>query len=217
MATKKTTPKKSTPLRSESSAGQAKSKITVTKVALPAYLKVEVSPMLLAQAVHTLDKRARIRTAHTKDRAEVSGGGKKPWKQKGTGRARHASIRSPLWTGGGRVGGPRTRKERVGELPRRMSRKALAGALGWHVAQKSLEFVKIAGEIFKTKDVVSYLSEPGLLVVGDQNRSVMRAARNVQRLSVMPVGQVTVKDVLGANRVWVDEAALPVLEQRCKN
>lgn len=205
-STKSTKPKQST-----------KSNIQSTKLAIPAYLKTEVSPALLAQAVHTLDKRARIRTAHTKDRSEVQGGGKKPWKQKGTGRARHASIRSPLWTGGGRVGGPRTRKERVVELPKRMNRKALAGALSWHVAQKSLEFVKITGEVSKTKDVVSFMTQPGLLLVGDQNRSIMRAARNVQRLSVMPVGQVTVKDVLGANRVWVDEAALPTLEQRCKN
>lgn len=190
--------------------------IKKVKVAIPAYLKSEVSPALLAQAVHTLQKRARIRTAHTKDRSEVRGGGKKPWKQKGTGRARHASIRSPLWVGGGRSGGPRTRKERVVELPARMGRKALSGALAWHVAGKTLEFVKIIGEVTKTKDVAAFFGKPGLLVFSQKNHALARAGRNVPRLSLVPVSQVTVQDVLEANRVWVDEEALAVLEKRCR-
>ncbi len=182
---------------------------------MPAYFKIEVSPALIAQAVHTLQKRARVRTAHTKDRSEVRGGGKKPWKQKGTGRARHASIRSPLWVGGGRVGGPRTRKERVVELPTRMARKALAGVFGLHARQKSLEFIKITGEPRKTSDVAEFLDEPGLLVLGESHLSLRQATRNLPRLVTRPASQVTVQDVIGAKRVWVDEEALTILEKRC--
>jgi len=190
--------------------------ITKARVSLPAYLKVEVSPLLLAQAMHTLSKRTRVRTAHTKTRKEVRGGGRKPWKQKGTGRARHASIRSPIWVGGGTVFGPRARKERVVELPKRMARAALAGALAFHAQNKTLEFVKITGEVKKTKDVAAAVSDPGLLLLAAEHMALGRAARNVARLSVINVETVTVQDILQAPRVWVDEAALPTLEKRCK-
>ena len=190
--------------------------ITKAAVSLPAYLKVEVSPHLIAQAVHTLSKRTRVRTAHTKTRKEVRGGGRKPWKQKGTGRARHASIRSPIWVGGGTVFGPRSRKERVVELPNRMARAALSGALAYHAQNKTLEFVKIAGEAKKTKDVAAAISERGLLILNPEHMSLARAARNLPQLSVVAVHIVTVQDVLNASRVWIDEAALPALEKRCK-
>ncbi|MEK7556953.1 MAG: 50S ribosomal protein L4, partial [Patescibacteria group bacterium] len=134
----------------------AKEAVTEVKMKTPEYLTKEVSPALLAQAVYTLHKRARVRTAHTKVRKEVRGGGRKPWKQKGTGRARHASIRSPIWVGGGVVFGPRVRKERVLELPSRMAKAALCGALAWHASAKTLGFVKVSGEIAKTKEVAKF-------------------------------------------------------------
>src|SRR3989344_4420590 len=87
---------------------------------LPDFLTGTVSPLLLAQVRHTQRKRSRVRRAHTKERAEVRGGGRKPWKQKGTGRARHASTRSPIWVGGGTTFGPRVRKERVLRIPQAM-------------------------------------------------------------------------------------------------
>lgn len=192
-----------------------KPKILKAKIAIPEYLKVAVSSALIAQAVHTLEKRSRVRTAHTKIRSEVRGGGKKPWKQKGTGRARHASIRSPIWVGGGRVFGPRARKERVVALPSRMRQRALAGALGFHMRQKSLEFVKVTGEATKTKEVAGIFSEPGLLVVSESHQALVRGVRNLRRLSAATASQVTIQDVVQANRVWVDEEALPALAKRC--
>lgn len=186
------------------------------KLAMPAFLNVTVSPALLAQAVHTLHKRTRIRRANTKTRKEVCGGGKKPWKQKGTGRARHASIRSPIWVGGGTVFGPRSRKERVVELPRRMARQALAGSLATHAQAKTLEFVKVEGQVAKTREVADALSGPGVLVLGDANISLRRAVRNLPRVRAVSVNHVTVQDVLGAKKVWVDEAALAALEKRCQ-
>lgn len=188
--------------------------IQKAKVAIPGYLKVQVSPMLLAQAVHTLQKRTRVRTAHTKIRSEVRGGGRKPWAQKGTGRARHASIRSPIWVGGGVVFGPRVRAERVLELPKQMAKAALGGALAYHVQEKTLEFVKVSGNATKTKDIAKYFEQPGLLIVSEK-RQLNRAARNLPRLTVVGAAVVTVKDVVEAKHVWVDEAALSTLEQRC--
>lgn len=189
--------------------------IKKAKVAVPVFLKSEVSPALLAQAVHTLDKRMRVRTAHTKDRSEVRGGGKKPWKQKGTGRARHASIRSPIWVGGGTVFGPRARKERVVALPTTMKRKALAGAFGRHTASKTLEFIAVQGEVTKTKDVVGFFGEPGLVILNNVQNGVARALHNVSRLTAVSASAVTVKDILQAKRVWIDEESLSTLEKRC--
>src|SRR5687767_13595733 len=105
----RTTTKKKTPELIRRIFGEKK----VTKVAAPAFLAVAASPLLLAQALHTSRKRTRIRRAHTKERAEVRGGGRKPWKQKGTGRSRHGSSRSPIWVGGGTTFGPRSRHERI--------------------------------------------------------------------------------------------------------
>lgn len=190
--------------------------IKKTKLAIPAFLKVEVSPALLAQAVHTLRKRTRIRRAHTKTRKDVRGGGKKPWKQKGTGRARHASIRSPIWVGGGTVFGPRARKERVVPLPKRMAKAALAGSLAAHAQAKTLEFVKVEGRVAKTKEVARALNGPGILVLGNDNISLQRAVRNLPRVKALNVSQVTVQDILQAKKVWVDETALVALEKRCK-
>lgn len=195
----------------------AKEFITKVKMKTPEYLTKEASPMLLAQAVHTLRKRTRIRTAHTKVRKEVQGGGRKPWKQKGTGRARHASIRSPIWVGGGVVFGPRARRERIPELPTRMAKAALCGALAYHAQAKTLEFVKVSGEAAKTRDVAAFFDQAGLIVVGAENARLGRAIRNLPRVAVVGVQRLAAHDVLQAKRLWIDEAALPILEQRCKN
>lgn len=190
--------------------------IKKTKLAIPAFLKVEVSPALIAQAVHTLRKRTRIRRAHTKTRRDVRGGGRKPWKQKGTGRARHASIRSPIWVGGGTVFGPRARKERVVPLPKRMAKAALAGSLSAHAQAKTLEFVKVEGKAARTREVASALQGSGILVLGNDNVFFERAVRNLPRVKAFHVSQVTVQDILEAKTVWVDETALAALEKRCK-
>lgn len=188
------------------------------EAALPAYLQSETSPVLLAEAVHVYNKRMRVRRAHTKDRAEVRGGGKKPWAQKHTGRARHASIRSPIWVGGGITFGPRSHKSRQLPLSIKQRRAALASAFGQHVTKKTLELVRFNGEVsMKTKDFLASIQEPiGLLVVvGPTQQAAIRAGRNVPGMRVVTTEALLTSDVLKAKKVWIDEAALPALEIRC--
>ncbi|MBI3255548.1 MAG: 50S ribosomal protein L4 [Candidatus Andersenbacteria bacterium] len=188
------------------------------EAALPVYLQSETSPILLAEAVHVYTKRMRVRRAHTKDRAEVRGGGKKPWAQKHTGRARHASIRSPIWVGGGITFGPRSHKSRQLPLSTKQRRAALASAFGQHVTRKTLELVRFNGEVsMKTKDFLASIQQPiGLLViVGPTQQAAIRAGRNVPGMRVVTTEALMTTDVLKARKVWIDEAALPMLEIRC--
>lgn len=190
-----------------------------TSVKTPIYLiKADVSPRLIAQAVQTLLKRTRVRRAHTKTRKEVRGGGRKPWAQKHTGRARHASIRSPIWVGGGTVFGPRVRKTRIVEMPERMNRAALRGALALHAQGKTLEVVSVnVPAQLKTSAVSASLVGRGLLLVlTAEKKAIIRAVRNLPNVRAALVGQLTARDVVNANRVLVDEAALPALEKRCR-
>lgn len=195
-------------------AGESKT----TSLPLPAYLKVEVSPYLFAQVVHTLRRRSRIRRAHTKQRAEVQGGGRKPWKQKHTGRSRHGSIRSPLWVGGGTTFGPRSRHQRVLPVPLKMKRRALTGALLQHAAAGSLEIIRWPKELpQKTKAMTGLLGKKAglLLVLDNSHQALAKVARNIPGVRCALAGQVTVTQIMAARRVWIDEAALPVIEKRC--
>lgn len=184
----------------------------------PDFVTKTASPILLAQAVHTLQARQRIRRAHTKDRSEVRGGGRKPWKQKGTGRSRHGSIRSPIWVGGGVAFGPRSRKERVLPMPATMRRQAFAGALAQHAHAGTLTVIKFGTNLpQKTGEFVKLLPADtrGLLILVDQTHAaIIRAGRNVRQVSVVAAALATIIDVIGAREVWIDEAALTLLEHR---
>lgn len=187
-------------------------------MAIPAFLTGAGSGLLLAQAVHTHRKRIRVRRAHTKERAEVQGGGRKPWKQKGTGRSRHGSIRSPIWVGGGTTFGPRSRHERVLPMPIGMRRRALAAALASHVVAGSLSIIKLPQEMpVKTKDAATAMTSvrKALIIAGDAQMRLARVVRNIPGLTVVGVGRVTVSDIVNAQAVWIDETALKLLEARC--
>lgn len=189
-------------------------------VDLPECFSASVSPILLAQAVHTLSKRARVRRAHTKERAEVRGGGRKPWRQKGTGRSRHGSRRSPLWVGGGTTFGPRSRHERVIKMPRVMRSRALAGSISGLAEAGGLSVLKMSGEFpVKTKELAGLLPENMgrlLMVVSDvQFSGIEKAARNLLRVSVVSSTRVNALDLLKANNVWVTEEAWDAFVARC--
>ncbi len=192
------------------------------EITAPDFLLSSCSPRLLAQAVLVSRQRARIRRSHTKERAEVRGGGAKPWRQKGTGRARHSSIRSPLWAGGGVTFGPRSRQPRKAVLPARMARRALAGALAAHINRSTLEIVRFGGgEITKTRQLAGLVKGPrSVLVVtavGGDDKFLRRAAANLPSVNLRTASQVAPADILNTERVWLDERVLPQLEKRCAN
>ena len=122
---------------------------------------------LIHQVITILRKNQRRPIAHTKDRGEVRGGGRKPWAQKGTGRARHGSIRSPLWKGGGVTFGPRKEKKLTRELPKKIKRKALFMILS-EKARQNLILLLDKIEVSKTKEAKELLKNLGLQMTKDQ-------------------------------------------------
>jgi large subunit ribosomal protein L4 len=175
------------------------------------------SPILLAQVVHTDEQRTRIRRAHTKERAEVRGGGRKPWRQKGTGRSRHGSSRSPLWVGGGTTFGPRSRHERLQRLPISMRRRAFRAAISEAFRETRLSVVRLKTDEMptKTRELVAQLPEDmrSLLIITTSERytALKRVAANVPGVVVLAVSAVTVTNVLSVATLWLDEEALPQL------
>ena len=180
---------------------------------------VEIRVPLLHQAVvrELADRRAG--THDTRGRSEVSGGGKKPWKQKGTGRARQGSIRATQWKGGGKPFGP-TPRSYAKALPREMRREALRAAVTARIADGALRVVdgSVASD-GKTKGLVAALSamgvaaEPTLLVTATLGKPLARAARNVPWLTVEPPAHVSVYQLLRARHVIVEQAALTALQE----
>lgn len=186
-------------------------------VAMPAYIAPVSTLALIARAIHTTHRRMRIRKAHTKTRPEVSGGGRKPWKQKGTGRSRHASTRSPIWVGGGITFGPRTRKETVHKTQLKERRKAFAGALSLHAENNTLSVLRFGKDVpAKTKEVAKDVAgKAGLLVILDASHmSAAHAMRNISNVRVRFAEKVLIRDIAHAHEVWIDEAALPIVEKR---
>ena len=180
---------------------------------------VEIRVPLLHQAVvrELADRRAG--THDTKGRSEVSGGGRKPWKQKGTGRARQGSIRATQWKGGGKPFGP-TPRSYAKALPREMRREALRAAVTARIADGALRVVdgSVASD-GKTKGLVAALSamgvaaEPTLLVTATLGKPLARAARNVPWLTVEPPAHVSIYQLLRARHVVFERAALSALEE----
>lgn len=190
----------------------------VTSRAVPSFIGDAPSLILLAEAVRAQSRRSRILRAHTKQRGEVRGGGAKPWRQKGTGRARHASRRSPIWKGGGTVFGPRTRHSAIKKLPHKARVQALRGALYLHVQLGSLDLVQFSkNDAPKTSNLREYIPRVAglLIVVAAEHIAIGRALRNISHVRVVQGSEVTVRDLVHAQRVWLDEAALKHIERRC--
>jgi large subunit ribosomal protein L4 len=173
---------------------------------------------LLHQAVTRELADRRAGTHDTKGRSEVSGGGRKPWRQKGTGRARQGSIRAPQWKGGGKPFGPTPRSYEQA-MPREMRREALRSAIAARLADgglRAVESVEVADG--KTRSLVARLRAlglapvPTLLVVAAWSQPLLRAARNVPWLTVETPAHVSVYQLLRAHQVLFERAALTALE-----
>ncbi|MTW86429.1 50S ribosomal protein L4 [Virgibacillus dakarensis] len=162
---------------------------------------IEPNTHVLHEAV--VMQRASIRqgTHDVKNRSEVRGGGRKPWRQKGTGRARQGSIRSPQWVGGGTVFGPTPRSYSY-KLPKKVRRLALKSALSSKVKEENLLVLdSIAINAPKTKEVVKMLDAlnvgtKALIVTAEKDETVIRSANNLQSVKVITVEEVNVLDLL---------------------
>lgn len=141
--------------------------------------------------------------AHTKQRSEIRGGGRKPWRQKGTGRARHGSIRSPLWIGGGVTFGPRKERNYNQKVNKKMKRKALAMCLSDLVQNKHLILLdKIKLTKIKTKNIIDILknlkltNKKVLLSLDKKDEKVILSARNIQGLNFIAADSLNCLDIL---------------------
>lgn len=169
-----------------------------------------VHQVLLAQAANR-----RQPWAHTKNRGEVSGGGRKPWRQKHIGRARHGSIRSPLWIGGGVAHGPRNERVFAKKINGKMLRAAIAAVLSKRLADKEIKIVESLNlDAPKTKILIGNLKpffaeKPNaLLVPSPENKNIYKASRNVPKLKALDPKSLNVEDLLKYNQILIDKNAL---------
>jgi large subunit ribosomal protein L4 len=163
---------------------------------------------------------ARQGSANTKTRSEVRGGGRKPWRQKGTGRARAGSIRSPLWRGGGVIFGPKPRKFNI-EMNRKERKLALRTAFASRI--DDLIVVEEFGSQMsrpKTKELVQAIARWGsapenktLLITSERNDNIYFSARNVENLKMLSANQLNVYDMLNADKIIVTASALEQIQE----
>jgi large subunit ribosomal protein L4 len=199
---------------------------TATKLGGTGTVKLDASAFeakfnmaIVHETVRAEQAARRAGTHATKTRGKVSGGGAKPWKQKGTGRARAGSSRSPIWTGGGTVFGPQPRHYTF-KVNRKARRVALRSALSVHAERKSVAIFD-AGAFSgpATKQARELLKGWGpdastLVLLHESEREAGLSFRNLERVVVLPVQDAGVSNIVGAARLLVSEAALPSLVAR---
>ncbi|MFB0534251.1 MAG: 50S ribosomal protein L4 [Anaerolineae bacterium] len=177
---------------------------------------VPINEPVMQQALVRQLANARLGTHKTKTRGEVSGGGRKPWRQKGTGRARHGSIREPQWRGGGIVFGPRPRSYRQ-KMPRKMRRLALKSALSVKAAGGQI-MVLDALEMPepKTKEMEAILDNldisTALILLSERNTNVEKSANNLPYVKTLRAQYLNIRDILGYDYLIMPLEALKVIE-----
>ena len=173
---------------------------------------------VLHQAVLQQLANARLGTADTKTRGEVSGGGRKPWRQKHTGRARQGSIRAPHWKGGGVVFGPHPRSYRM-HMPRKMRRLALKSALSSKAAENSIVLLEdLALEAPKTKGMLNVLDNlqvksSALILLAEHDANVEQSARNIPDVKTLQATCLNVIDILKYDTLILPVKTLEVIER----
>jgi len=178
----------------------------------------DVNGAVLHAAVRTYLMNQRQGTQSTLTRTEVSGGGKKPWRQKGTGRARQGSTRAPQWYHGGVALGPKPRDYRL-DMNKKTKRVALYSALSAKVAAGDLIVVdQIKAEGYKTRVMVNMLNAIGaekkaLVVLPEVNAQIIKSCANIQGTKTALYNTINVYDILNAGKVVVDKAAVAMLEE----
>lgn len=178
---------------------------------------VEVNESVLHQVVVAQLANKRQGTQSTKTRAEVSGGGRKPWRQKGTGRARQGSTRAPQWIHGGIVFAPKPRSYRM-SIPKSMRRVAMKSALSSKVVENEIVVLEsLELDMPKTKEMVKMLNtfeaKKALIVVPESNENVYKSARNIQGATVIPVNNLNVYDILKHDKFIITKEAVAKIEE----
>jgi large subunit ribosomal protein L4 len=179
----------------------------------------KISEAAMHQAVLAYLANQRLGTAKTKTRTEVRGGGRKPWRQKGTGRARHGSIRSPIWRGGGITFGPTGQQNFKQALPRKIKRLALKSALTVKVNAGSLIVLdQLTMDAPKTKEMVAVLGNLNtgrkvLIVTGTTQENVVKSARNIPGVKTTNANQLNVYDILNTDNLVITRDAVAQVEE----
>jgi len=179
---------------------------------------IEINEAVMHDAIVLAQASVRQGTASTKTRSEVSGGGRKPYKQKGTGNARQGSTRSPQWPGGGIVFGPKPRKYNK-KQNRKERRLALKSALSCKFQDKELVVVENLNlETNKTKnfnEILKNLNIDGkaLVVYADENENLFLASRNNNKVAVVSTDQINVLDLVAASHLLIDESSVKKIEE----
>ena len=183
---------------------------------------------LLYQVVTSQIANKRKNIAHTKQRGEVRGGGKKPWKQKGTGRARHGSIRSPIWKGGGVAFGPRSERVFKKKINKKMAQKALFVAMSSKIKDGELLVInfidldvwktkKMAGMINKISELFSVKKGSLLLVTPNKNKdTIRRVAQNLSNVDVVEAVNLNALDVMARKNLLIVKDAVEILAGKAK-
>ena len=177
-----------------------------------------INTTVMHQALMRQLSNARLGTHDTKERGEVSGGGKKPWRQKGTGRARQGSTRAPNWVGGGIVFGPTPRKY-TKAMPKKMQRLALRSALSAKLASDQIVVIdQVAIDAPKTKTAVKMVSALGvadqsvLLVTPEKNLAVWKSVHNLPQVKLLQFGYLNIRDLLGYDLLLLTREAVDAIE-----
>ena len=175
---------------------------------------------LVHQIAVSLMANKRQISAHVKFRGEVRGGGKKPWRQKGTGRARHGSIRSPLWKGGGVTFGPRNDRIFAVEIPKKMRRKALLMVLSEKAKNNQLIVLeKVEFEKPKTKVIATALSklpckgQRTLIATADYDKNLFLSARNIKKTTIDDARNLNVLDLLNHKYLLLTKESIKTIEK----
>lgn len=182
--------------------------------------EVKFNADLVHQIMVSLMANKRQTSAHAKFRGEVRGGGKKPWRQKGTGRARHGSTRSPLWKGGGVTHGPRNERIWEREIPKKMRRKALLMVLSEKAKNNTLVIVdKIELEKGKTKEMAKVLAKlpcsgaSALIALPEYDKKIFLASRNIRKVSIDDARNLNVLDLLNSKFLVMPKEAIKTIEK----
>lgn len=185
-----------------------------------ALFAVAIKPSVVHEVIVAQDANSRVISAHTKDRSEVSGGGKKPWKQKGTGRARHGSTRSPIWVGGGVAHGPQANRDFTKKVNKKMKRVAIAMVLSDRLAHETfiavdslvLPEIKTA-HIAAMRKALPCSKKTALVILGSSEATLQRAVRNLSNTQAIGARNVNPRDLTKFGAIIASQAAIAEMEE----